>query len=171
MLRFTLIILLVFISLLTSSCDTYDDAQREFEQQAMQTPEGFTRTTANGEILSTDPDDWRISPMYQRLIEVSMPAFPNPTQNDRVLIEINILSIDAVRNVSAEVYQENFGQQYFRVLDTIEQSPLAQGIHTLQIEPVELSINNSYEDAIGLHRILIYDGQKNLITYGDVMVE
>lgn len=165
------ILIFIFVSsAIIFGCDSYDDAQREFERQAMQAPEGITETNANGEVRSEDPDDWRISPMYDRLLEVTVPAYPNPTQNDQVFIELNIFNIEAVNGLSVETFQENFGQQYFRVLYVDERSPLPTGYTTIEISPVEFSPQNSYEDAIGIHRVLIYDRRGNLITYGDVEV-
>ena len=168
--RISLLIVFLFSLFLLSTCDSYDDAQSEFEQQAFQSPSNFTRTNANGQVISEDPDDWRISPMFQSLVRIVTPAYPNPTQNDQVFIELDI-GIDDVRGLEVLTIQQSFGQSVFRELYADRRNPLPPGLLTITIDPVNFSPNNSYEDAIGLHRVFIFDTRRNLISYGDVMVE
>lgn len=167
-----LIALFVFVLLFIFflGCSNYDDAQEEFERQAFQQPRNFTQTNANGQVISEDPDDWRISPMFQGLVRVLTPAFPNPTQNDQVFIELDI-GIDEVRGIEVLTIQNAFGQNLFRELFADRRSPLPPGLLTITIDPVNLSPTNSYADAIGLHRVFIFDARRNLISYGDIMVE
>ncbi|MEX0779158.1 MAG: hypothetical protein WD491_08440 [Balneolales bacterium] len=154
--------------MLISGCSRNED-QVQFEREAFITPEGFTEANSLREIVGPeDPDDWRISPMFQGFLEVKVPAHPNPTQGDFVHIELLIYGIESINGLMVESVNERneFQQLYFHGRGTLE-----PGILTISFDPIRFSPSRVYSDARGLNRVLIYDQNDNLITYGDVMVE
>jgi hypothetical protein len=161
------IILSVFLML---GCGQ-DDDQRQFEQEAFQLPGGITETEGNGSIVSEDPDDWRIAPFFQGLISIE-PIYPNPVSiGDQLSLDINVLGIDAVSGLTVAVLNEDAANAPFRSLYTVNQNPLPPGLTSIPINPVELGRFNNPESARGIHRLIIYDGRQNIISYGDVLVE
>ncbi|MEX2364644.1 MAG: hypothetical protein WD597_13520, partial [Balneolaceae bacterium] len=48
---------------------------------------------------------------------------------------------------------------------------LQPGLTTFQINPLELGESPVPESARGLHRVHIFDGRGQLISYGDIMIE
>ena len=145
-----------------------DSDQENFERQAFSTPENITRTSATGEVLQNDPDDWRIAPMFQGFVDIIQPPFPNPSSGQRFTLEILITGLESIFGL--EVYTRNsFGRPVMIFSDS--RRPLPPGILDINIEPAWLSTSGSYSGAIGLHRIFIYDGSGNMITYGDLEVQ
>ncbi|MEX0722653.1 MAG: hypothetical protein WD357_10750 [Gracilimonas sp.] len=166
--KFTSFFVIAFALLLTVSC-TRNDAQREFEQEAYRSPDGYTETAQNnGEVLSNDPDDWRTSPLFQGLIIVK-PPYPNPvTTNQPVWFEIGVTGVNSIN-----------GLQVFTRLDNGEFISLFENFETLQpgdfppfqINPIEFGMNGTPEGARGLNRIYIFNANSQLISYGDILVE
>jgi len=145
-----------------------NSAQDKFEADARKAPSGITRTDNAGRILSTDPDDWRIGPMFQGFVDISVPAYPNPSQNQRVAIDLIISGLESVNGI--EVYTRTaLGEPLF--LYEIPDRPVPIGVSQIFFDPISLSPFRTYNDAIGLHRIFIYDRNGNLISYGDVQIE
>lgn len=164
-----LFIAILMSTLLMSSLSCKrDSAQDNYERQAFGQPENFTRTDSNGNILVNDPDDWRIAPMFQGLVDIVSPAYPNPSTGQRFTIEIMISGFDAVNGL--EVYTRDLRNVPFMIYQD-SRRPLPPGIVDLFIEPTWLVQSRVYSEAIGLHRIFIYEGSGNLITYGDLKVE
>lgn len=160
-------LLAILLAILISGCGR-DSDQEQFEREAFGQPENFTRTSSSGEILSEDPDDWRIAPMFQGFIDVNQPPFPNPSTGTRFRMELLITGLESINGV--EVYaRDEFGRP-FRIY-TDQRRPLPPGITELMIEPSWLTTTGLYSNAIGLHRIFIYDANGNMITYGDLKVE
>lgn len=151
------------------SCSSSDE-QREFERQAMQPPSGYTQTDASGSITgSIDRDDWRIAPYFQGLIDIK-PAFPNPAiTTESINLEITVTGIESVSGLQIRVIHEG------GLLNEIYRentSPLNPGLMVIHFSPLDLSrFQNDSDGARGLKRILIFDGNNNLISYGDIMVE
>jgi len=155
----------ILLILLLSGCGS-NDAQREFEQDAFRQPAGITETNDRGEILNEDSDDWRISPFFQALVEVT-PAFPNPVSTTGQLqIEVSVLGIESVNGLEvAELFEDGS----INTLFTDATNPLPAGIQPVIINPRQLG---RFEAEIrGLHRILIFDLRRNIISYGDVLVQ
>lgn len=167
--RYLLFTVLIFlIPVLVGSCSRNDD-QDEFEREAWRTPEGITETNSNGEIISEDPDDWRMSPMYQGLVEVSIPAYPNPVRSERIYVEL-LVSLDAVHGLEVYTFPDGINsQQAYRQLH-YENSTI-EGLYEFYFDPVLFSPSGTYDGARGLHRVFIADRNNNLITYGDIKVE
>lgn len=151
-----------------SACSQGDD-QREFENAAFSNPTGITATKENGDIIEgqIDPDDWRVAPFYQGLVEV-YPPYPNPVMtNDRVRFEIYITGFDAVRGLRVHVLRSlnSLSDYLYREF----QNPLPPGMVSMSLNPLEIA--HVREDPEGIYRIIVLDQQGNVITYGDVEVE
>lgn len=158
---------LLFSMFLLAGC-VKNDAQREFEQEAYSTPSNFTETDPNsGEVLDNDPDDWRTSPIFQGLINV-IPPYPNPAKTDQ-LIQFH-MDVTGVQSVNGLEVLVRFDDGTFRSLyDNFE--TLHTGYNDFRINPIEFARFGSVEEARGLHRVFIYNGNQQLISYGDIMIE
>jgi hypothetical protein len=162
--RLLFLLNLVLLMLFLSGCGQSED-QREFEREARSAPQGFTETNERGEIIdgNEDPNDWRVAPFYQGIINV-FPAYPNPVlTNDRVIIEVQITGIDAVSGIHVYVY---YGM-YLKPLDA--QTGDLFGLISFSLNPLDIA--ERPEAPQGLYRIIIMDSQSNVITYGDVKVQ
>ncbi|MFN1834292.1 hypothetical protein AB2B38_003430 [Balneola sp. MJW-20] len=159
--------LLSALIILFAGCTRNDD-QRAFEQQAYQPASGITQTNALGEVLSTDEDDWRTSPLFEGLINIS-PPFPNPARtNQAITFEIDVTGVQAVSGLEMIVW---FSSNRFATIYFDNQSPLPPGLTTFQINPIELSEFGTIETARGTHRVILFDGNQQMISYGDIRVE
>ncbi len=153
--------------LILSACSSSDE-QREFESEAFRDPSGITQTNAQGEVIADDPDDWRVSPFYQGLIEIQSP-FQNPAQlGTPVNFEVRVTGVQGVNGLDVRVRYPNgnLGNIY-----TSTQNPLDPGITTFQIDPIAFSQDGSDNLARGLHRLFFFDFDQRLISYGDIEVE
>jgi len=160
-------IILVLIFLGALGCSS-SDAQREFESQAFREPSGITRTTPQGETLEIDPDDWRISPFFQGLIEV-IPPFQNPAQlGTAINFEVRVTGVQGVSGLDVRVRYPNGS---FSNIYLSNNNPLDPGLTTFQINPIVLSQDGSDNLARGLHRVFFFDFNGRLISYGDIDVE
>lgn len=156
---------LILILILASSCNQSSD-QREFEQAAFSLPDGFTETDSRGEIINRDPDDWRIAPFFQGLIEID-PAFPNPVQsNEQITINRVVTGIESISGFRVLVFYENSNIQF--IFDDFER-PLAPGLRSIPLQAADIA--QFAESPQGLYRIIILDVNENVISYGDVMIE
>ncbi len=162
----------VLLCLVLAGCSKTDD-QKKFEDKAFSLPSNYTAMTANGQPASsnqTDPDDWRISPMYQGLVEISTPAYPNPVAlNNTLRLEIDIVGIESVPGLQIYVFQE--AQNLFGPIDQLDQSQLSPGIRVFILEPSSFAGASTGQGVSGFNRLVIFDGRDNVISYGDVLVE
>ncbi len=169
-----LLIAAACIVFLASGCSRSQD-QIDFEQQAFRTPENYTETTPNGEVVRRDEDDWRIGPMFQGYVEVQVPPFPNPTRGEPVQIELLITGVGTVSGLRAVAYYDVFDERSQRTLYHHNRSPLEFGLLVFNIYPEYFDPANNYSAARdrndGLHRLFIYDNRWNLITYGDIKLK
>lgn len=167
--RAILLSICIIAGFIMISCNS-NAGQNDFERQSLRTPSGYTHTNQNGQVDSSmvDPDDWRIAPMFQGFVYVSVPAYPNPVKSGIVTIELQVTGIQAIDGM--RLYKRNVNGQY-QLLTSQPQAPLPAGVVVLKFSSVALSDNNTYSGAIGLHRVFIYDNNSNLITYGDIKVE
>ena len=147
-------------SLLLSSCDA-QAAQDDFVTEAGLAPMGITKildSDFGGEVCSEDADDWRTSPVYNGVVVVDRGATPNPASSTLVTIELRVLQLDRVRG---SLTLRSFGNgNTFMFLDTILDAS-APGIYVLQFNSALLQEN-------GLHRVFIFDGVGELVSYGDI---
>ncbi|SMO75013.1 hypothetical protein [Fodinibius sediminis] len=166
-------VLLSWGTLAMTGCSKSDD-QQQFEQEAHRLPENITRTDAAGHIENevTDPDDWRISPMYQGHISLGslgefQPPFPNP--------------VDLNSSLNIQIYQrspDRFNALHIQKIDSLGNTGSVHYFDSNTINSTfnDLSISGDLiaggqgSSASGLYRILLYDGRNNLITYGDIRV-
>ncbi len=164
---FKYIITGILLITITAGCGQNQD-QRDFESEAFRTADGFTETSDTGEILSEDPDDWRIAPFFQGLVEVR-PAYPNPVQTtDQLKIDVEVTGIEAVSGLQLFVY---YFDDSIKPVYSDQRSPLPPGLSVISVNPIELGRFNTVESARGLHRVVLTDGNENIITYGDIKVE
>lgn len=144
---------------LSAGCDTQEE-QDDFAEQASRSPENITRVDASGKILSEDKDDWRTAPVYVGEIRVD-PAMPNPAPiGDFITIRVTVTVFDAVYS---PLRLKNLHDNRLQTLSEIEQAsdPGAYLFHV----PVSLI------GPVGLHRLLIFDGIGEIVSYGDVLVQ
>ncbi|MEP1304382.1 MAG: hypothetical protein ABJK11_15240 [Balneola sp.] len=147
---------------------TSNDAQREFESEAYRQPSGITQTTAQNEVLSIDPDDWRISPFFQGLIEI-IPPFQNPAQlGIPINFEVRVTGVQGVSGLDVMVRYPNGN---FNSIYLSNNNPLDTGVSTFRIDPIVFSQDGSDNLARGLHRVFFFDFNQRLISYGDIEVE
>ncbi len=162
--RLLFLLNLVLLMIFLSGCGQSED-QREFEREARSAPQGFTETNERGEIIdgNEDPDDWRVAPFYQGLVNI-FPAYPNPVlTNDRLIIEVQITGIDAVTGIQVYAYYGTYVKPLYS-----ETSNLF-GLISISLNPLDIA--ERPEAPQGLYRIIIMDSQNNIISYGDVQVQ
>jgi hypothetical protein len=167
------LLLLFFAGLLLVGCSKSND-QRDFENEANTTPQNFTETNNQGDVISADPDDWRVSPMYRGLISIgvgisdSQPPYPNPLSfNQNLTVNIYINNIETLNRIEIftfEIPSELNGP--FAPVNNISSPTL----ETISLSGEFISGSSGGSQAAGLYRVLIYDGRQNLITYGDVKI-
>lgn len=149
------------------SC-TSSDEQISFEKDAFKTPESFTQTNSAGEIIKIDKDDWRVSPIYSTVFEVFRPAYPNPVVVQKITVEFLVSGIESVSGLVCYVLRQD------RSLSQVYRNPnnvLPTGIVSVQLDPSIFAISGVISGAQGLHRLLFYDLNDRLITYGDIKIE
>ena len=155
-----------------NACNTASDDQRKFEDEAFSTPEGYTATDRNGNIIDgeEDPDDWRIAPLFSGFVEVNIPAYPNPVTPgiDNVTLEILVDMEEAINGLRIYGYNENDNR--VSLIAPVNQT-LEAKFYEFTFNPDQLSYTGSIDNIPGLHRIYITDGNNDLITYGDIMIE
>lgn len=142
-----------------------NEKQRIFEDEAHQRPQGITQTSENGQIKNTDIDDWRISPRYQGLLRVETPAYRNPVLASTFRIDLYITSIEAIDNVL--VYALNEDGKFF---DTgFRGGNISAGLYPITVS-TDMLMPPSTAHTADLYRIIIQDGKRRTITYGDVQI-
>ncbi len=165
---------LTLLVILLSGCSRSQD-QVDFEQQAYRTPQNYTETTPNGEVVRRDEDDWRIGPMFQGFVDVQVPPHPNPTRGEPVRIELIVTGIGTVNGLRAISYFDMFDERSMITHYIHDRSPLEFGTLIFNIYPAEFDPGRNYSNARsrndGLHRLFIYDNRWNLITYGDIKLK
>ncbi len=158
---------LLLFSLLLSCAPNEDQIQ--FERESMRPPANFTATNERGIVSNEDPDDWRIGPMFYRLVTVN-PIYPNPTSGNDLRLQVYVERIDGLYGL--EIYRYNpTGTPRYIQLYRNAQAPLPPGILNINIPFRVMFPEYPNLDVRGLHRILIYDARENLVSYGDVKLE
>lgn len=152
------------IALFLVSCSN-DDAQSDFESQAYGEAANFTETSFQGDIVRIDSDDWRISPLYIGLITVQ-PAYPNPIQygsNLELEVDLNGLPVNSVLELG---FLNPSNQWIF-----LQQQEVIFDFDTKVFRIDTRQFGGSAEQARGLRRMLLFDGNQRLITYGDILIQ
>ncbi len=150
---------LVLALLVGAGCDTQEQ-QRDFADEAFSPPAGFVRTDQDGRILSDDKDDWRTAPLYVGRVFVE-PAFPNPTAGQFVTIPVSVREFNAVPGGLQLSSRDDTNR--FVLLDEIPEAR-DPGAYVFTFNPLTLGRR-------GLVRVFIFDGQGELVSYGDLFVE
>ncbi|MEX0823417.1 MAG: hypothetical protein WD008_03455 [Balneolaceae bacterium] len=167
---YRLILFSLFSALIFTGCNQSSD-QREFEREAFSEPKGFTQTDISGKVINdqVDPDDWRISPFFQGLVEV-LYAHPNPVQtNEELRIIVSNFGIQSIIGLYTFVITNRSTGSQFRPLGAPRSGELPPGDTTISIIGLELADDQANPQ--GLYRIIITDANENVISYGDVQVE
>jgi len=160
--------------LFVAGCSKSDD-QREFENQSLSAPNGYTETPTEGEITNNDPDDWRISPMYRGLINIGTgvssfePPYPNPMSfNQDLKINIYLSNIDNLDKIIVYSFENvsDAGKAQIASRNDISSPSLVN----FRLNGQEISGKTGGSQANGLYRIRILDGDFNVITYGDIKI-
>ena len=156
----------LFSLLLLASC-TRNDAQRDFEESAYSLPRNYTETNNQGQVIETDEDDWRTSPLFQGLVEI-IPVYPNPTTiNQAVQFEVEVTGVRSVNGIEVMTrFQDNSFRSMYQDFETLE-----PGLTTFQVNPLEFAQFGNPEGARGLNRVFIFDASGQMISYGDILVE
>jgi len=168
------ILILFVLSASLGACSKSDD-QREFEQEARSGPNGYTETDSQGEVISEDPDDWRISPMYRGLVTIgegitgSQPPYPNPLPlNQDLTLNLYINDIETLSKFYIYTFRPPSGLSGPIYSEEDISSPI---LLSPPLSGELIAGSSSGSQASGLYRLLIYDGQDNIISYGDIRIE
>jgi len=152
---------------LIAGCNQSSD-QRDFEREAFNLPEGITETSNNGTVVNgnSDPDDWRISPFFQGVVEVD-PAYPNPVlSSEQVSLDIVVTGVESVSGLRVYAY---YGDNNIRPVFQDLRSPIPPGLTSLPLSPLDIA--QFRENPQGTYRIVVVDANENVISYGDIRVE
>lgn len=155
-----------------AGCSKSDD-QRDFENHALNPPSGITETNSSGEIVgNTDQDDWRVGPMYRGLISIgyteSPAPYPNPLgYNQNLTLEIKFHVSDPVDAIEIRKFR-TVGEQPVQIR-YLQQDELT-GFNTVTLPGKEIAYGEG-SNASDTYRLMIYDGNYNLISYGDIKIE
>ena len=161
-----LFILLFLMTVTFGTVCTNNDAQNQFEAEAYTLPEGYTETDSQRNIINEDADDWRISPIYVGLIEVIDPVFPNPV-NYGTQFDMYIRVDAAPAGSTIQLYY--FNEVYTRPI-IIDSRPVTDDFTDVVFQINTNEFGNASE-ARGLHRLLIFDGNQRIITFGDLLIQ
>lgn len=168
MIRIKSFFTVLFFTILWFSACSQNDDQRDFERKAFSSPGGYTQTDPNsGQVINEDPDDWRISPFFQGLVRIE-PAFPNPANSDDE-IRINFYN-DGIESVSGlrvwAFYEENGEIRPLGNNDVHGELPV--GLQVINFEGTQVA--RFSENPQGLYRVILLDGNENVISYGDIRI-
>lgn len=161
-----------FALLISAGCSKSDD-QRDFENQALTAPSGITETNSSGEITgSTDESDWQVSPMYRGLISIgfddSQAPHPNPLGlNENLTLQVKFNVSDPVDALAVRKFRLPSDSQ-FPQLRFFQQDELST-FNTITLQGQEIASGEG-AGAEEIYRLLIYDGNQNMISFGDVRI-
>lgn len=153
-------LLLVLVALvLQAGCDSQGQ-QDEFADDASAPPNGFVRTEDGSEIISDDLDDWRTAPVYAGKVSIR-PAFPNPAAvDDFITVPFSVTAFGSVR---APLRLEVLRDGRLVRLDEVDRAG-DPGSYAFTFSAASFG-------RTGLHRVYVFDGGGEIVSYGDVMVE
>lgn len=162
----TLLLLTLIVGL--GACNR-NDAQDEFEQKAFQPADGITQTDFNSNIVGDpDPDDWRTSPFYTGLADIE-PSYPNPIQfgtNARLDVFLNGIPYTTVLELG--YFDTRLSDSPWIQIDLYQDAT--------EFSTPSLNINtdffgNTVDEARGTYRLVLFDSNQRVITYGDIRIE
>lgn len=161
--------------LFLAGCAKSDD-QRRFEERALsETPSGIIEMNVQGQRVEngeTDPNDWQISPAYRGLISIgdlsnSTPPYPNPVnlnQNLNITISLNTADLNVNR---FEIYSFRFSSDGLNDVHVVSE---IESYNHITIQAQSIAPGYTGTEPV-TYRLLVYDGNENLITYGDIRIE
>ncbi|MDX1419162.1 MAG: hypothetical protein R3181_04290 [Rubricoccaceae bacterium] len=156
----------LLLALALAGCGS-SEAQAEFELDAAQAASGIARTDAQGNLLSDDPNDWRTAPLYATsFFQVTRRPFPNPVSfSSGAVVIMEVTTGDAIPGGLRLVPFENGRRSRF----TSEQTCFVGGpdICVFDFFPSEIEGAQPGD----LWRLILFDGQGNVVTYGDLQIE
>lgn len=156
----------LLFALFISGCAN-NDAQTEFEREAYGLVENITETDFQGNIIDTDSDDWRISPLYSGLASIE-PIFPNPLPYGSGRTAELILQMKGGLSSSfAELGYLDFNNRWTQLDFQDNILEFSDTIFRVSAE----EFGSSPELARGIYRLLLFDGNQRIITYGDILIE
>ena len=167
--------LLLFCStlFLLSAC-SQNEEQSDFEDQALQSPSGILEMNATGSRVDggeVDENDWRTAPDFSGLFSVATVAYPNPVPfNSRFEILIDVKAIEAINGLTVYAFQQPSQLTTAQPL-VIRQGALQAGLQSIIIQPQEFAPGEGTGTIGNTWRIIFFDGQQKVITYGDVLIE
>jgi hypothetical protein len=143
-------------------CDALE-AQDAFEEDAARPASGIARTDRDGNLIQDDPDDWRTAPLYAISgFRVTARAFPNPAGFSEG-VTIQMQTGDAIPGgLRLVAFKDAFrvsvpGQQ----CETPGDVPCAFAFFPSEIAGAQPG---------DLWRLIVFDGQSNVVTYGDLLI-
>lgn len=158
--------LVLFAALALAACDS-GGGQRDFFDRAYLPPSGFTRVPSCGQApTQVDDDDWRTSPVFAGNVRVDA-ACPNPVGRDG-FTTLTVTDLFGGR-IQGGIYAIAFDQSGERVPTFQVRDEGGGPTYTLTIEATQLRLVGG--DGTRLYRVLVFAGDSQLITYGDIAVE
>lgn len=156
----------LLVALLLSGCGS-SEAQAEFERDAAQAASGIARTDALGNLVSDDPDDWRTAPLYATsFFQVSTRPYPNPVSfSSGDTVELIVSTGGAIPGGLRLVPFGNGRRSRF----TSEQTCFVGGPDVCVFDFFPSEIEGAQPG--DLWRLILFDGQGNVVTYGDLRIE
>ena len=150
---------IALLLLILGGCDT-NEQQDAFAAEAGRTPSGITSVSESGEILDEDDDDWRTAPVYAGEVLIE-PARPNPVPVDAfVTVPVSVRVSGEVRPpLRLEVVRDN----RLQTLDEIDRAS-DFGAYVFTFSAAQLGTR-------GLHRLFIFDGGGEIVSFGDVLIQ
>lgn len=158
----------LLLCLVIQACTVNQD-QQQFENEAFTIPSNFTPVDVHGDIDEErrDPDDWRIGPMFSGSVEISRPATPNPVAfNSHFEIELFFNSSDRISGLEVLAFRDDPERPTFILEES--GSDVDNGLFSIRLTPADFHTGGVGMEP--LYRILIFDANNNLITYGDVKI-
>ncbi len=157
------------LAALLPACDAFEQ-QNAFRLAALAEPSGITRTDTEGNVLDTDPNDWRVSPLYGPAADIRVsvvsPAYPNPAQeDDLVTLRLLVEGASIPGGLSLVGLVEQDGRLRYVELDPGQPG---QGFVDFAFRPAQ---QFTFAQGGGLRRLVVFDGQGEPVTYGDLLIE
>lgn len=156
---------ILFLAILLSGCDA-GGAQSEFREAASLPPNGFFRTDDGVNPIGgdDDPDDWRTAPVYSGKFLVTRRAYPNPAALQEVVtIEVRVTGFNVIPGGIRLVGYTETGR---RVVLGYDPSATSDGAYAFTFFGGDLTDSGQS----GLRRVILFDGQSQPLSYGDIYV-
>ncbi|HLT46909.1 MAG TPA: hypothetical protein VK002_06745 [Rubricoccaceae bacterium] len=156
---------LLLVPLALGGCDALE-AQDAFEQDASKPPSGIARTDAQGNLISDDPDDWRTAPLYATsFFRVATRPYPNPVSfSGGQPVNILVTTGDAIPGGLRIVAYKGGLRRVIPGAQCDVPGPVAC---SFSFFPSEIAGAQPGD----LWRLVLFDGQSNVVTYGDLQIE